>query len=183
MKLLAALRLLSDTPYVPCQKLTGTHVLRPQLRYTMSRQIPSVSEISQECCAALPQKAVSHLFSHPPVAILFGVFWRDNRRRIGGGCVTLRLAKVSQENFHLKTDRATRGVAATLTPIALHCATRLKNRPMLAQQARAPFGSEGDCREGQTLDLQATEHSNSDFRRTSAGLTPPILKSYNRNNF
>ena len=44
----------------------------------------------------------------PPVASVFEVFWRDNRRKIGGGGVALDLPGVSREIFLPKTDRARR---------------------------------------------------------------------------
>ena len=46
----------------------------------------------------------------PPVALVFGVFCREEKRReIGGGGVALEVPEVSQENVLPKTDRATRG--------------------------------------------------------------------------
>ena len=71
--------------------LGGTQVLWPQSSYTVLRtQCRSRFPQFQRCrrnvaVHPLPQKTVSHLFSHPPVAIAFGVFWRvKNRHKIGG---------------------------------------------------------------------------------------------------
>ena len=70
---------------------------------------------------------MSHLFSHPPVAVVFGESEREerekrekrererererekNRRKIGRGRVALEVPEVSRESFLPKTDRATRG--------------------------------------------------------------------------
>ena len=87
-----------------------TPIALQRVAHAMSQQIPTASEMSQECRTTPPQKTVSHLFFHPPVAIVFGVFRRENnRRKIGGGGVALELPEVSREIFPPKTDCATRG--------------------------------------------------------------------------
>ena len=50
--------------------------------------------------------------------------------RLEGGGVALEVPEVSQEIIFPKTDRATRGVAATLTTTTLHCATKISGRPV-----------------------------------------------------
>ena len=68
-----------------------------------------------------PKDRVAPVFPTPPVAVVFGVFWKDkNRRKIaGGGCHTGSV-KISFRQWIALHG----GVAATLTPIALHCATK-----------------------------------------------------------
>ena len=64
----------------------------------------------------------------PPLSQLCSE-WSGKRRtavRLEGGGVALEVPEVSRENFLPKTDRAAPGgVAATLTLIALQCATKI----------------------------------------------------------
>ena len=62
-----------------------TPITQHNVAHAVSRQIPAVLEMSQECRATPPKDHVAPVFP-PPVAVVFGVFWRENNRyEIGGG--------------------------------------------------------------------------------------------------
>ena len=94
----------------------------------VSRQIPTGLEMSQECRATTPPKdRFAPVFSPPRHSCARSVLERRKKIdvRLEGGGVALEVPEMSQENVLPKTDRATRGVATTLTPIALHCAAKI----------------------------------------------------------
>ena len=70
-----------------------------------------------------PQETVSHLFYQPPVAIVvLRMFWREkNRRKLGGGVLPWKSKRCRGKISFQKRIALHRGVAATLTRIALHC--------------------------------------------------------------
>ena len=69
----------------------------------------------------------------PPVAVVFGVFWREkNRRKIGGGEVLHWKCQRCRGKVSFRKRIALHGgVAATLTPIALHCTTKYSGGTVL----------------------------------------------------
>ena len=93
-----------------------TPIALHSVAHTMSQQIPAVLEMSQECRATPHQKTVSQLFSHPLSQLCSEEqtgevsHWKCQRCR---GKISLG-----------KRIALHGGVAATLTPIALHCATK-----------------------------------------------------------
>ena len=103
--------------------LGGISVWRPQSRHTMSRidrvshQIPAESEMSRQNRATPHQIKVSHLSLHPRVA------HSSHSQQAGGqGRVSRRAGTFGfQKRIALQG-----GVAATVTPVALFCATDKK---------------------------------------------------------
>ena len=84
----------------------------------VSHQVPA--EMSCQNRATPRQNKVSHLSPEPPVAL------SSHSQQAGGqgAGVTAGWWRVSLHFWVPKTDRATRGVAATVTPVALLCATK-----------------------------------------------------------
>ena len=72
--------------------------------------------MSRQNRATPPQIKVSHLSPDPPVAL------SSHSQQAGGAAGWWR---VSRHFWVPKTDRATGGIAATVTPVALLCATKL----------------------------------------------------------
>ena len=106
--------------------LSGPSVWRPQSRYTVSRI---------ECRIKFPQnqRCRAKIALHPPKSRCRTFLWIPpvalsclTRSRQGGprvGVVAAGWWRVSRHFWVPKTDRATRGVETTVTPVALHCAT------------------------------------------------------------
>ena len=89
--------------------------------------------------ATPPKKAASHLFSHPPVAIVFGLFWGDNYLiidiRLEGGCRTAPARSVAGKSPSENRSRYT-GVSQLhshqsryTVPLSLFCNNSLVSIP------------------------------------------------------
>ena len=87
-----------------------TPIALHSVAHRVSHQIPAESEMSRQNRATPPQIKVSHLSPDPPVAL------SSHSQQAGGAAGWWR---VSRHFWVLKTDRATGGIAATVTPVAL----------------------------------------------------------------
>ena len=109
-----------------------TCAVTPSVACTMSRQIPrsfrDVAGMSRYTPPPPPKDSVA-LFSQPLCrSCARSVLESRTDVRLEVGSVALKVLEVWREHFFSKTDRATQVVAATLTPIALHCAMKYKTR-------------------------------------------------------
>ena len=108
------------------RKLSVTFVWRPQSRYTMSHQIPGESEMSRQNRATPPPPPNQGIapFSGPPCRTFLS--FAAGRGPRGGG--SRRASGGYRGTFGFrKRIMLQGGVAATVTPIALLCATKFGN--------------------------------------------------------
>ena len=114
---LGELRVFSPCAQCGCAFLSGTRMLRPPSRYTVSRtqsrQIPAVSEMSQECRATPPKRPCRTCFP-TPLSQLSSECSGERRTdvRLEGGGVALEVPEVPRENFFRKRIALHGGVAA-----------------------------------------------------------------------
>ena len=105
---------------LPLFVLSGTSVWRPQSRYTVSRIECRIKFPQNQRCRAKialhPPKSGCRTFLRTPLSHFLLIRSRQGARRAGGGY---------RGTFGFRKRIALRGgVAATVTPVALHCATK-----------------------------------------------------------
>ena len=98
-----------------------TPITLPNVAHRVSHQIPAESEMSGQNRPKPPQIKVSHLSPDPPVTL------SSHSQQAGGqGRVSRRAGGGYRGTFGFRKRIALQGgVAATVTPVALLCATKL----------------------------------------------------------